>query len=174
MASQMQIFADVLNRAIADLEAKKLQVYTFSFYHDHESNALSVCADTEENSKRTVAIINGNNMKHFMRAVREGNLQSASLWQANIGRSLSLGDFVAVNFARTDLANSSISNEFYLNMVQALINVQDRVAQLAPCPSDLVFTCSGPNDEVQYAWALPNSSLNLDSQQQAAASRRLL
>jgi len=40
-------------------------VYTFALYHDHESAAVSVCVDTEANSRRVVAHTNRYNMKHF-------------------------------------------------------------------------------------------------------------
>jgi hypothetical protein len=51
-------FEDVLTRAIAGVRAKKIPVYTFAFYHDHESAAVSVCVNTKSNSARVVASAN--------------------------------------------------------------------------------------------------------------------
>ena len=48
------LFDDVLTRAIAEVRASGIDVYTFAFYHDHESAAVSVCADTERSSVRFV------------------------------------------------------------------------------------------------------------------------
>lgn len=124
-------------------------------YHDHESGTVSVCADSEENSARAVASINAYNGKHFRAAVANGDLKLAALWQANIGRSLSLGDFAIVDAARTDIGGVPVDDQFYVLMAQAVVAIQDRVAALAPQPSKLVFACSGADDEVALVWAVP-------------------
>lgn len=46
------------------------------------------------------------NRKYFYPAVASGDLKAASLWCSNIGRSLSLGDFVAKNLARAPVKGS--------------------------------------------------------------------
>jgi hypothetical protein len=151
------LFAAVLSRALAKVKAKSVAVFTFALYQDHESGAVSVCVDTEENSQRTVQQINEYNARHFMKAVAKSDMKGAGMWQANVGRSLSLGDFELVNLARTRLGKAEINEEFYLSMVRALIAVQNEVAALAPDPQRLVFVCSGPDDEVAYVWSLPAS-----------------
>lgn len=147
-------FASVLNNAIAKLRADAVPVFTFAFYHDHESGAVSVCVDTEANSNRQVRSTNRYNTKHFRTEIAGGNLAGVSLWQANVGRNLSLGDFAKVNLARTAFNGPEVSDEFYLLMVRALLAVEDEIAALAPDPGRLIFTCSGPNDEVAYVWSL--------------------
>ncbi len=151
-------FSDVLERALNEVRRKDIPVYTFALYHDHESGTVSVCVDTEESSQGCVASMNLYNMKYFMRAVRDKDLKSASLWQANIGRSLSLGDFALVDSARTSLGAMKTDSSFYVAMVEAVISVQSEVAKLAPVPERLVFACSGPDNEVAYVWSLPSTS----------------
>ena len=90
------LFDEVLSNAIDELRECGTRVYTFAFYHDHESAAVSVCVDTEANSRRFVAKSNAYRIRHFAKAVSAGNLKSAALWNANTGRSLSLGDFAMV------------------------------------------------------------------------------
>lgn len=152
---ESHVFASVLQSALTEVKAKGTPVFTFALYHDHESEAISVCVDTEESSNRSVLSTNNYNMKYFMSAVKSGDLKSASLWQANIGRSLSLGDFTLVNVARTEIPRVTADEKFYVSLVQALVAVQDQVVALSPNPERLVFACSGPDDEVAYVWSLP-------------------
>jgi hypothetical protein len=85
-------FEDVLKGAIAEVRRSQTPLYTFAFYHDHESGAVSVCVDTAESSSRLVASSNAFNSKYFLKAVNIGDLKEAATWQAEHGRSLSLGD----------------------------------------------------------------------------------
>ena len=151
-------FAHVLNTALAEVAARGVPIYTFSFYHDHEGAAVSVCIDTEESSKQAVASMNRYYARHFSEAVADGDLDAASLWQANVGRSLSLGDFALVNLARTSLNGISVNAAFYVAMVQSLLAVQTKVAALAPKPELLILTCSGANEEVAYVWSCPQNA----------------
>ncbi|MGM9485869.1 hypothetical protein [Ideonella sp. YS5] len=153
--SLSKLFAEVLSNAIAEAKQRQVPVFTFALYHDHESMAVSVCVDTEENSSRVVRSINNYNMKHFISAARAGDLKSARLWQANIGRSLSLGDFSLVNLARTPLGATRVNEQFYVEMVQSVVAAQSQVAALSPEPQRLVLACSGADSEVAYVWSLP-------------------
>jgi hypothetical protein len=148
------LFASVLTSAIAEVERQGVPVFTFALYHDHESGAVSVCVDTEESSNRSVAATNRFNMRYFAKAVAQGDLESADLWQANIGRSLSLGDFQLVNLARTKIEDIEVNHKFYVAMVQALFAVQGRLVPLSPNPERLVLACSGADSEVAYVWSL--------------------
>lgn len=148
------LFADVLARAIKEVAKRAIPVYTFAFYHDHESGAVSVCVDTETNSQKKVRETNDFNMKYFAKAIGQGNLEDAALWQANIGRNLSLGDFVLVNLARTDIKSLHPNKSFYLKMVRSLIEQQTEITRLAQSPELLLFCCSGPDDEVKYVWSV--------------------
>src|SRR3712207_5236771 len=109
-----ELFAEVLSNAIEEVRERRTPVYTFALYHDHESAAVSVCVDTEENSLRPVAKSNAYGIKHFAKAVAAGDLKSAALWNANTGRSLSLGDFALVNVARVGLGDVTAGKGFYV------------------------------------------------------------
>jgi len=152
----MRIFIDgILADALAQVRAAGVSVYTFAIHFDHESHALSVCVDTIEKSRSTVASINVYNSRYFHKAVASGDLKGASLWQANIGRSLSLGDFHLVNVARRDLPTDiEVSSEFFVCLVQALVSIESEVAAISTAPEALVFCCSGMENEVEYCWAL--------------------
>jgi hypothetical protein len=153
--SPSKLFSEALASAIAEAKQHQIPIFTFALYHDHESNAVSVCVDTEENSGKVVRSINDYNMKHFLSAARAGDLKSASLWQANIGRNLSLGDFSLVNLSRRPLGTTRVNDQFYVEMVQAVVAVQSQVAALSSEPQRLVFACSGADSEVGYVWSLP-------------------
>jgi WD40 repeat protein len=155
------LFEDVLTRAIADVRERKTPVYTFAFYHDHESSAVSVCVDTKENSRRVVSKINTFNMEYFKKAVTAGDLKTAIRWKANTGRSLALGDFAENNLARTSHRNEvTPGKDFYLDMVRALITHQREIAALAPNPDELLFCCSSADDEVGFLWSLDTDTSN--------------
>ena len=149
-----KFFSNLIDNAISEIRKASIPVFTFALYHDHESGAVSVCADTEDNSNQVVQSINRYNMKYFMSAIQTGDLKAASLWQANIGRSLSLGDFSLVNVARSPLGTMEVNDCFYVEMVQALVAKQHEIAKLTPTPERLVLACSGANDEVAYVWSL--------------------
>jgi hypothetical protein len=138
---------------LAEIASSGVPVFTFALYFDHESSALSVCVDTEENSAKTVAQINRYNAKHFHQAVEAQDLKMAALWQANTGRSLSLGDFALVNVARTDVPPGVVTERFFTGLIQEVVSVEDQVARLAPVQPKLVFACSSANEEVAYVWS---------------------
>lgn len=153
-ASLQDFFDDVIARAIAEIRKARLPLYTFAFYHDHESYAVSVCADTAESSSKSVAANNEAIGKYFLRAVSDGDLKEIGSWSANHGRSLSLGDFAMVNVARTDFdARVRTGKDFYLAMIRAVISRESEIVTLAAHPQQLIFCCSGPKDEVAFIWS---------------------
>jgi hypothetical protein len=143
----------VLGDAISELRLRQTDVYTFALYFDHESSAMSVCADTIENSAITVRQTNNYNRKYFDPTVESGDLQAASLRSANIGRSVSLGNFVVKNLARTQVARADIGEEFYRGMLRALMQAEDKVVTLSSNKNTLLLCCSGPSDEVEFYWS---------------------
>jgi hypothetical protein len=85
----------------------------------------------------------------------DGNLKRAALWRANVGRSLSLGDFQMVNVARVELPTDFVPSQgFFSALVQSLIAAEPKVCAQARDPSVLVLCCSGKDDEVQYWWSI--------------------
>ncbi len=112
-----------------------------------------MCVDTEENSVRTVLSINAYNARHFHRAVSDEDLKMAKLWQASIGRSLSLGNFALVNAGRTEVPGVEQDERLFATMVKALVAIEAEVSKLAPSPSKLIFACSGVANEVEYVWS---------------------
>ena len=95
----------------------------------------------------------------FAQHVQSGSWEDACLFQANVGRSLSLGDFALVNVARTILpVGTTAEQSFYLAMARAVIAHQQDVLSLAPDPEDVVFCCSSADSEGGLVWsALPNA-----------------
>ena len=153
------LFDDVIRRALGEARLQSVPIFTFAFYFDHESSAISVCIDTEENSLRTVQRINSYNAKYFQAAVSAGDLPGAAMWQANTGRSLSLGDFQLVNLARLDVDPPDDPPSFFLKMVRAVVRNQGAIEQQSVDPNRLCLCSSGPSDEVELVWsALPTRS----------------
>ena len=148
------VAAKVVAEAISELRQRRLDVYTFALYFDHESKAISICADTASNSATTVRGINIYNRQYFDPAVASGDLKAASLWCSNIGRSLSLGDFAAKNLARTSVKTSIIGQEFFVEMLRALMDAESEVATLTSDKDTLLLCCTGPSDESEFYWGL--------------------
>ena len=148
--------------AVLELRANPIPIHTFAFYHDHESGAVSVCVDTKESSLRLVRKSNEWSMKHFAEHVQDGSWEDACLFQANVGRGLSLGDFARVNLARTDLPLGTATDQsFYLAMARAVIAHQEDILRLAAEPKDVLFCCSSADSEVGLVWsALANAELD--------------
>ena len=150
--SPEELFDDVLSRAIPEVRGRGIDVFTFAFYHDHESAAISVCVDTEASSARLVLSQNAFSMRYFADAVAKGDLSQAALFQANVGRSLSLGDFEMVNVARTDLNGIRPDDGFYLSMIRSLRRREKEIVPLARDAQRLLFCASSADSEVGYVW----------------------
>jgi hypothetical protein len=148
-----RLFDDVLSRAIPEVRDRRVGVYTFAFYHDHESAAVSVCVDTEASSARLVLSQNAFRIRHFAEAVSRGDLRKAVMWKANIGRSLSLGDFELVNVARAKMGGIAPDDSFYLEMIRALRSREREIVPLASDPQRLLFCSSSAGAEVGYVWS---------------------
>jgi hypothetical protein len=118
---------------------------------------VSICIDTKENSDKKVIESNKYSMKHFKRVIKEGSLEEAMLWQANIGRNLSLGDFEAVNIVEYELNNTKNEDAFYLSMVRAANNKAASVLKQSTHGASLVFCCSTANEEVGLTWVQENA-----------------
>jgi hypothetical protein len=154
LPSPIDAFLDgVLARAIVKLRRAKLTPFTFAFYHDHESRALSVCVDTFENSARFLSSWNASKRAYFLEAIEIDDLEDAASWQPSFGHSTSLGDFAKVNVARTDLPRGMrTAKPFYLAMIRAVLRRERDIATLAHDPRQLLFCCSGTKDEVEFTW----------------------
>lgn len=152
------LFQHVLETALAEVRAAGVSVFTFALYHDHESSAVSVCVDTEDNSWRAVEASNRYSAMHFQQAIAQGDLPQAALWQASTGRNLSLGDFLLVNLARTNLGEVPADDQFYLKMVQAVMANQLAIAALSTHPARLLLACSGRDSEVALVWSPQTNS----------------
>lgn len=159
MSALKSFLEGVVTKAISELRATPILIYTFAIYHDHESGAVSVCVDTKETSVRVVRQSNQWSMNYFVQHLQDGRWEDACLFQANVGRSLSLGDFARVNLARAVLPPSAtIDPSFYLAMARTLIAHQQEVLSLAPDPEDVLFCCSSADSEVGLVWStVPNA-----------------
>ena len=148
-------FEQLVDEALS--KASNIDIYTFAIYHDHESGFVSVCIDTKKNSEQRLEDSNKYSMKHFRRTIDEGNLDEAVLWQANIGRNLSLGDFEAVNIAEREIGETSIDDVFYLSIVKALQNEARKILRQSTFGSSLLFCCSTAEEEVGLTWVQENA-----------------
>jgi len=155
MTPVSDVLTRVVKKALAEVEARALPVFTFAIHHDRESHAVAVFVDTEENSRKTVQRINQYHAQRFLEAIREGNLKAAEPWQANVGRSLSLRDFEAVDLARTNLRSTKADKAFYRSMVRAVVAQHDAIRALSPDPERTLLASSGPRAPVALVWALP-------------------
>lgn len=157
--SKIKVFLQaVLDQALAEFEKKNntVSLYTLAFYHDHESKAVSICIDTEENSKMKLVQENKYNMEYFQEALEEKDLAAIASWNANIERNSSIGDFAFINLAYTPLTALKGGKQLYLSMIQVVLDNEERIAMLTNEKDKLAFFCSGPNYEVEYKWKCIN------------------
>lgn len=151
----LQEFEKLIDHAL--LKIGGIDIYTIAIYHDHESGFFSICIDTKENSDVQVAKSNQYAMKHFRRIINEGDVKGAMLWQANVGRNLSLGDFYAVNVAEIELSSLDADDSLYLAAVKALQSKANVILQHSTHGQLLLFCCSTANDEVGLTWVQENA-----------------
>ncbi|OBV38565.1 hypothetical protein [Janthinobacterium psychrotolerans] len=155
MSTAAEFFHAILRAAIDEIKSRNIPVYTFAFHHDHPGRAVSVCVDTKASSQRSVQESNTVCLEYFMEALADGDLKEASQWPANGGRSLTLADFAAVNIARQEIGDVRVNKQFHGQMIRAVLAFQDEIASLSQEPAELLLTCSGPDEEVEYVWSLP-------------------
>lgn len=148
------IVEKVISNALMEARRKDVVIHTFALYYDHETPAVSVCIDTEENSKAQAIRTNAFARQRFMQAVAEGDLEHAARWHGNSDRSFALGSFHMVNVARVDLSrNFTPTKAFFLMLVKSLMAAEPAVVAQARLPSSLRLCCTGANDEVQFIWS---------------------
>jgi hypothetical protein len=127
MSATSEFLADVIKAALKDIRENPFPIHTFAFYHDQESGIVSVCVDTKESSVQQVRNSNKWFMNYFAEHIQRGSWKDAVLFQANVGRNLSLGDFAAVNLAETVLDADIVTDQsFYIEMARAVIAHQRR------------------------------------------------
>jgi hypothetical protein len=143
----------VLTKAIEEVRRSGIDVFTFAFYHDHESGAVSICADTETRSRQSVRSHNAFVIKYFIEALNHGDLKKMALFNANTGRSLSLGDFELVNVARTRLGRVRPDEAFYMAMIRTLRATEPEILELSSDPQRVLFCASSADAEVGFTWA---------------------
>lgn len=145
-------FDIIIDKALNILFEKKADIFTFALYYDHESYAVSVCADTIENSERVAKEINAFSREQFFAAIQNQDLEYAALWNAITGRSFALGDFKYRSLGWEAIKAPNNSAPFYRAMVQALIRNSHKIAALTRHPEQLVFCCSSKDNEVGLIW----------------------
>lgn len=155
MSTAAEFFHAILRAAIDEIKSRNISVYTFAFYHDHAARAVSVCVDTKANSQRSVQESNAVSLEYFLEALADGDLKEASQWPANGGRSLTLADFALLHIARQEIADLRVNKQFHLQMLRAVMAFQEEIATLSQEPAELLLTCSGVDEEVEYVWSLP-------------------
>ena len=146
----------LIDRSLVELSRARFRLYTFALYLDVESSCLAVCADTASNSARLVRRINRFNCAEFGESVERGDLAGAALWQANLGRNLSLGDFALVNMCRLTIPSVTPPTT-YLLMLRAMRQREQELLLATPRPAKLMLVCTGPNDEAEFTW-VPSAS----------------
>ena len=154
-----KFLSDVVRRGLREAVKRGVSIYTVALYYDHEGRAVSLCVDTRENSRRCVEEQNEWRTSRFLRGVQAGDLSLAQEAEANIGRNLELGDFAAVNLARSEVPRGlEIWSDRRLGAIilaRELVAFHDEVRALSGDAKETVLACSGPDAEVDLVWALP-------------------
>lgn len=145
-------FDMVIDKALNILFDKKADIFSFAICYSHEDHAVEVCADTADNSRRSVRASNAFRTAQFFAAVERGDLDSAGSWNCNTGRSFSPGDFQYKMLGWEPIKAPNDSAPFYRAMVQALIRNSHRIAALTRNPEQLVLCCSTKNSEIGLFW----------------------
>lgn len=153
-----KIATEIITAALKEACDLQIPIHTFALYYDHESPAISVCIDTAEQSRQAAIAFNRFNTKHFLQFAIDGDLAQAAKWQANGGRNLELGGFAYINLQRRNIPTKRGGTKFYAGLLQSLVAQQELVARQAKIRSDLILCCTGPNDEVEYVWSVPDEA----------------
>jgi len=148
-------YRNLIFEALKAASEQKIDIYTFAMYHDHESGFVTICIDTKQNSDKSVISQNRYSRDNFLREIEGGNLEMAGLWQANGGRSFSLGNFSFVDFRAIEVTQRKKQKGFYLAMIKAIEEMSELIQRSSSHGSNLIYCCSTEKDEVGLIWS-PN------------------
>lgn len=156
MGKTDQLVDAVILDAVNELKSKaafvKRDIVTVALYYDCENKELLVCSDTLENSNKNVRAANAFSEKYFHEAIAEGDLGKASLWVGLTGRSLSLGDFVNRNLARTPVPTALRRPTLFVALARGLIRNSDLILEVCNSNEQIVFATSTEDNEVGLVW----------------------
>jgi len=146
----------ILDKMVSDslksISDKSTSIYTFAFYHDHESDAISICIDTEDNSEKEVISSNKYTQKYFKDILKNNDIDSLKLWNINTGRNFSLGNFTFVNVVYVKLEKIYFTKSLYLSMINCIERNKKNILAHSKYPQKVVFCCSSEKNEVEYIW----------------------
>jgi len=149
------LFDQMIKQSVLIAKSKNIKIYTFAFYYSHEDSAISVCIDDFQNSQKALLGTKKWAADQFLRCYRAGDIEAAvsfGRWTVG-GRNLSVGDFVLRNLAWNPISKLKNYKNFALAIVRAVERNFDEIASQAVQGENLVFCCSGKDDEVQYVWS---------------------
>lgn len=155
MLSQEQLVDRIIRAAIRDISEDGGKIITFSLYFDHEGKALSACADTAENSEKSIKSMNAFSYRYLKEAIDKADLKSAANWRGSSGNSLSVGDFKYKNLARTQLLPEQYSKNVFVEMAKGLLRNTDAILKVCDPDKQILFSSSTENDEVGLYWSPP-------------------
>lgn len=146
-------FKKLIYEGLRKAKASNIDIYTIALYHDQESHVATVCIDTIESSRRAVISSNAYWKKYFLKAIQEGDIESAMRRKANGGRSFELGSFALINASEIDVPYRALSPDFYLDMVYALEEMRGLIELQSSHGPNLIFCCSAENLDVGLVWS---------------------
>jgi hypothetical protein len=149
----------LIRASISRIEEAKIDVYSYSFYFDHESKRrISICIDTNNNSKEAVSKSNKFTEKYFTKYLQEGDYDYVN-FSANSGRNYSLGDFKYANMVSFEYENDlDYSGPYILRVIKTVVSHQDEVTKFSTNPEEVLFSCSTKDDEYGISWFKINPS----------------
>lgn len=135
------------------------KIVTLALYFDHEGAALSVFADTLENSLAKQEQSRTWSHQHLSAAIDAGDLEKAARFNHNVSRNLSLGDFflrgLAVYELEPDDENSDMPQSFFVSLAQGLQRNSSICISVCDPEQPMVLACSTANDELGLVWTPP-------------------
>lgn len=147
-----QPFDRIIGDALHILFDKGADIFTFALYYDHEGRAVSICADTEVNSRSAARKMNTFVGQQFYRAIQNGELDEAAKWGTIGERSLALGDFKFQSLGWRSMTAPNNSAPFYRAMISSLLRNSTKISGLSRNPENLVLCCSSKDSEVGFSW----------------------
>jgi hypothetical protein len=146
-------FDDMVKEALALVIEKNINIYTFAYYHDHESSCIGIGIDTEENSNKLVKSSNEFTKKYFYRYLEDEDLNSLKSFCFNAGRSFYLGDYTYRNIVYKKIPEEyKSSKKMYLEMIKAINSNKEDILKFSDKPENIFFSCSSEDNEVEYIW----------------------
>ena len=152
------VFEKLIEAALLKAEIMNIDIYTFSVYHNYDSNRVSMYIDTEKNSELVISSLSGQYRPESIKLTPNRYLKAVAYRQAEVEINPKLPCYAAPNVVFAEFTPGFIPDGiFYLSIAKAIEAKKDAILSHSTQPDKVIFTCSTREDMFGLIWSSHNT-----------------